>query len=238
LESRSCPPSLWAPSIWATALPMVFGEFAGEPSDGALEAPVQTVRGDDASVERRLRGGLLRCPCSGVLGPWGWSRMRKITTPAGVDEVSPRRARCRSCGMTHVLLPATLFARRAFAGALMWACVLARASGSKIAAIVARFGVKVSTVASWLRRIGGRADWWRQVLIGELGRLDGQVRQFVPAGSALGDAIAVLDAVLAALRGRDAQMATVTPCELASHLTRAHLFAPSLDLDGCNTSVF
>ncbi len=199
---------------------------------------MQTVRGDDVSVERRLRRGLVRCVCSGVLRPWGRARMRKITTLLGVAEVTPRRGRCRSCRATHVLLPATLFARRAFAGALMWACVLARAGGSKIAAIVARLGLRASTVASWLRRVIGRAGWWRQVLIGELGRLDGRVRQFVPAGSALGDAIAVLDAVLTALRGRDARMAMVTPCELASHLTRAHLFAPFLDLDGCNTSVF
>lgn len=199
---------------------------------------MQTVRGDEASVERRLRQGLLRCPCSGLLGPWGQARMRKITTPAGIEEVTPRRGRCRSCGATHVLLPATLFVRRAFAGALMWACVLARAAGSKIAAIGSRFGVGASTVASWLRRISGRSDWWRQVLIGELGRVDGRVRRFVPVRSALGDAIAVLDAVLAALREGDAQMATVTAPELASHLTRAHLFAPFLDLDGCNTSVF
>ncbi len=71
-----------------------------------------------------------------------------------------------------------------------------------------------------------------------LGLVDGRVRRFVPARSALGDALAVLDVVLATLRGRDAQMATLTARELASHLTRAHLLAPFLDLDGCNTSVF
>jgi hypothetical protein len=140
--------------------------------------------------------------------------------------------------VTHVLLPAWLFVRRAFAAALMWACVLARAGGSKITAIGCRFAVKASTVASWLRRITGRADRWRQVLMDVLALVDARVRRFVPAGSALGDAIAVLDAVLAALRGRDAQMTTLTAPELASHLTRAHLFAPFLDLDGCNTSVF
>jgi hypothetical protein len=137
-----------------------------------------------------------------------------------------------------VLLPAWLFVRRAFAGALMWACVLARAGGSKIAAIGSRFGVRASTVASWLRRVTGRAEWWRRVLMELLSLVDGRVRRFVPAGSVLGDAVAVLDAVLAALHGRDAQMATLTAPELASHLTRAHLFAPFLDLDGCNTSVF
>lgn len=199
---------------------------------------MQTVRGDEASVERRLCQGLLQCPCSGVLGPWGWARERAIRTPAGTVAVKPRRGRCRSCGATHVLLPAWLFVRRAFAGALMWVCVLARAAGSKVAAIGSRFGVRASTVASWLRRITGRADWWRQVLMDVLARVDARVRRFVPARSALGDAVAVLDAVLVALRGRDAQMATLTASELASHLTRAHLFAPFLDLDGCNTSVF
>lgn len=217
---------------------MIFGEFAGEPSDGAMEAPVQTVRGDDGSVERRLRRGVLRCPCSGVLGPWGRARERKLATLAGVVKVTPRRGRCRSCGVTHVLLPATLFVRRAFAGALMWACVLARAGGSKISAIGVRFGVRASTVGSWLRRVAGRADWWRGMLVDVLALVDGRVRRFVPARSALGDAVAVLDAVLAALRGRDVRVATLTAPELASHLTRAHLFAPFLDLDGCNTSVF
>ncbi len=199
---------------------------------------MQTVRGDDASVERRLRRGLLRCPCSGVLGPWGLARERRIRISVGAVEVTPRRGRCRSCKVTHVLLPAWLFVRRAFAGALMWACVLARAGGSKIAAIGSRFGVRVSTVASWLRRITGRAGWWRGVLMDVLGTVDGRVRRFVPTRSALGDAVAVLHTVLAALHGRDAQMATLTAPELASHLTRAHLFAPFLDLDGCNTSVF
>lgn len=137
-----------------------------------------------------------------------------------------------------MLLPAALFVRRAFAGVLMWACVLARAGGSKIAAIGSRFRVKASTVAAWLRRVTGRADWWRQVLMDVLALVDARVRRFVPARSALGDAIAVLHAVLAALRDGDAEMATLTAPELASHLTRAHLFAPFLDFDGCNTSVF
>lgn len=198
---------------------------------------MQTVRGDEASVERRLARGLLRCPCSGVLGPWGRARERVIRSVAGKVAVTPRRGRCRSCRATHVLLPAWLFVRRAFAGVVIWACVLARVTGSKIAAIGARFGVKASTVASWLRRIIGRAQWWRQVLMGALALVDPRVRRFVPARSALGDALAVLDAVLEAVRGRGGEMATLTAWELASHLTRAHLLAPFLDLDGCNTSL-
>lgn len=197
---------------------------------------MQTVRGDEASVERRLARGLLRCPCSGVLGPWGWARERVIRSMP--EPVTPRRGRCRSCRVTHVLLPASLFVRRAFAGVVIWACVLARAAGSKITAISARFGAKASTVASWLRRITGRAEWLRQILMDVLTLLDSRVRRVVPARSALGDAVAALDAVLAVLRGRGGKMTTLTAWELASHLTRAHLFAPFLDIDGCNTSVF
>jgi hypothetical protein len=136
-----------------------------------------------------------------------------------------------------VLLPAWLFARRCFTGVVMWACVLARAAGVKIAAIAARAGVPVSTVGSWLRRIGGRAGWWRRLLMGLLAVLDPRARRVDPAGSPLADGLAVLDALLALLRTRDG-MATLTAWELASHLTRAHLFAPSLDVDGCNTSLF
>jgi hypothetical protein len=199
---------------------------------------VQTVRGHEASVEQRLTRGLLCCPCSGVLAPWGHAIPRLINNGLELVEVRPRRARCRACRVTHVLLPVSLFVRRRFAGVLIWACVLARATGSKIVSIAARVGVNASTVAGWLRRIIDRAEWWRQMLMDVLAVVDGRVRRFVPARSVLGDAIAVLHAVLAALRGRDAQMDTLTAQELASHLTRAHLFTPFLDLDGCNTSVF
>jgi hypothetical protein len=137
-----------------------------------------------------------------------------------------------------VLLPAWLFSRRAYAGVVIWACVLARAAGMKVAAIGARAGVAVSTAASWLRRVAGRAEWWRQVLMGVLALVDAQVRRVVPGASPLADVLAVLEAVTIALRAKGGPMATVTSQEVASHLTRGHLLAPFLDLDGCNTSLF
>lgn len=57
-----------------------------------------------------------------------------------------------------------------------------------------------------------------------------------PEGAAAQQCVAATR--LDVLRGRGDQMATLTAWELASHLTRAHLFAPFLDLDGCNTSLF
>ncbi len=199
---------------------------------------VQTVRGDAASVERRLVAGLLRCPCGGVLAPWSHAVERTVRIGPGRWRLRPRRSRCRACTVTHVLLPTQLFSRRGYAGALIWACVRARAGGAKVAAVAGRAGVPVSTVAGWLRRMAGRAPQWRQVLMGVLRMVDAQARQVVPAGSMLGDALAVLAAVAASLRGRGGHMATLTEQELASHLTRGLLLAPSCDLDACNTSPF
>ena len=199
---------------------------------------MQTVRGDAASVERRLVAGLLRCPCSGVLRPWSHAVSRVVRTPAGPRALRPRRSRCAACGTTHVLLPTWLFARRAYAGMIIWACVLARAAGAKVAAIAAWARISVSTAAGWLRRAGDRADGLRRVLMGVLVGLDAQARRIVPSGSALGDAVAVLAAVSGAVRRLGAELATLTDQELVSHLTRGLLLAPSLDLGSCNTSPF
>lgn len=137
-----------------------------------------------------------------------------------------------------MLLPTRLFSRRAYAGAVIWACVLARACGAKVASIAGRAGVPVSTVAGWLRRLGDRAQRLRQVLMGVLAMVDAHTRQVVPAGCVLGDAVAVLGAVAVAVRGRGGLLATLTDQEMASHLTRGLLLAPSLVLESINTNPF
>jgi hypothetical protein len=140
--------------------------------------------------------------------------------------------------VTHVLLPTRLFSRRAYAGKVIWACVLARALGAKVASIAGRARVPVSTVAGWLYRVGDRAQGLRAALMGVLAAVDAFARRVVPAGSALGDALAVLGAVAAAVRGRGGQLATVTDQEMVSHLSRGLLLAPSCDLESINTNPF
>jgi hypothetical protein len=140
--------------------------------------------------------------------------------------------------VTHVLLPTRLFSRRAYAGVVVWACVLARALGAKVASIAGRARVPVSTVAGWLGRVGDRAAGLRRALMGVLATVDAVARLVVPAGSALGDALSVLGAVASAVRGRGGQLATVTDQEMVSHLTRGLLLAPSCDLEFINTSPF
>jgi hypothetical protein len=65
------------------------------------------VGGSAAAVEQRLVEGRLACPgCSGVLAGWGYARERSVRDRGGTWRVRPRRARCGSWGVTHVLLPA------------------------------------------------------------------------------------------------------------------------------------
>jgi hypothetical protein len=86
---------------------------------------VLTVNADRDVVERQLGDGELACPsCGGVLARWGKGAERRVRLPGEPGEeqarhvvLVPRRARCRQCRATHVLLPAWCLARRADAGA-------------------------------------------------------------------------------------------------------------------------
>ncbi len=69
-----------------------------------------TVGNSAAVVEELVGNGLLSCPgCGGRLGGWGHAARRRVFTAGRFPvAVRPRRARCGSCGATHVLLPAWL----------------------------------------------------------------------------------------------------------------------------------
>ncbi len=117
-----------------------------------------TVSADAGSVESRLRAGQISCPgcVAGVLGGWGFARSRSIVGAAG--RLQPRRARCRSCRVTHVLLPVVLLLRRAYLAELVWSALRARATGAGHRRIGAVLSVPASTVRGWLRRAAGRLD--------------------------------------------------------------------------------
>jgi hypothetical protein len=64
-------------------------------------------------VEAALAARELACPaCSGRLSPWGHARSRDVRLRDEVRSVTPRRARCQTCGCTHVLSPSWSVARR------------------------------------------------------------------------------------------------------------------------------
>ena len=63
-----------------------------------------------------LGGSELRCPdCSGQLRRWGFARTRSLRCSGGGRvTLRPRRVRCASCRVTHVLLPALAPPHRAY----------------------------------------------------------------------------------------------------------------------------
>ena len=142
---------------------------------------VVTVRGPAESVESRLAAGALRCPCGGVLAPWGHARRRLVAVPEGWREFWPRRSRCRSCGRTHVLLPADLWSRRRYGAAVIMAVLVLAAQAAAAGRAAARPWLAVpggsrrqvpaSTARSWRARFAARAGVLREQLARLLGRL-------------------------------------------------------------------
>jgi hypothetical protein len=190
---------------------------------------VVTVRGSAGSIESRLLGGLLRCPCGGVLAPWGHALRRLVAMAGGWEEFEPRRSRCRSCGRTHVLLPAQLWSRRRYGAAVIMAVLVlgvrAAAAGRPAArpwaaAWEGRRRVPASTARSWRSRFAARADGLREQVMRllPLASAGQAARALEPSGSPAGDCLAALEAVTAGLRERPG-LAAVSAHEVAAHLS-------------------
>jgi hypothetical protein len=66
-------------------------------------------------IEVDLDAGEVRCPgCDTPMRAWSWARSRRIRQLDGsAIMMRPRRARCRSCRTTQVLMPADCLPRRA-----------------------------------------------------------------------------------------------------------------------------
>jgi len=110
----------------------------------------------------------------------------------------PRRARCSGCGRTHVLLAASMLARRADGVAVIGTALLAKAEGLGHRTIAAGNGRPVGTVRGWLRRFGRRAEALRVLFTGLLHALDPAAGSLLPTGSRVSDALAAVGAAAAA----------------------------------------
>jgi|tagenome__1003787_1003787.scaffolds.fasta_scaffold20596173_2 transposase-like protein len=144
---------------------------------------------DVAGVEAVLAGGRLRCPCGGQLGPWGHARERVVR---GVGRMRPRRAKCRGCGRTHVLLSRLCLLRRRDAIAVIGAALTAKAGGVGHRQIAERLGVPKDTVRGWLRRFARDAEAVRAHFLGWAFALDRELGPVLPAGSVFADAVGAL----------------------------------------------
>jgi hypothetical protein len=187
-----------------------------------------TVEADLVLVETRLTGGRLVCPgCAESLRPWGWARPRGVHGIAGT--LRPRRARCSSCLVTHVLLPVTVLLRRAYAADVIGAAVTARVIGAGHRPVGQLLGVPAATVRGWLRRLAGRLEPTRVFLLQVAVRAGVDVAVPTALGCPWRDLLAALGAAAAALRGRfgvAGVLGPVTAWQVAAACSGARLLAP------------
>jgi hypothetical protein len=104
-----------------------------------------------------------------MLAGWGWARRRWLREEGGRVLVRPRRARCVACGLTHVLLPAVMLARRADSIDVVGKALVAKASGWGARPISVLVGCPLGTVRSWLRRFAAKAEplraWFIRLMV-------------------------------------------------------------------------
>jgi hypothetical protein len=188
-----------------------------------------TVGNNTAGVEELLGNGLLRCPCcGGRLGGWGHAARRRVFTAGRVPvAVRSRRARCGSCGVTHVLLPSWLLSRRCDGTAVIGDMLARAARGQGFRGIAAASGVPEDTVRGRLRRFRSSAGRVRGFFTRLAGFLSPDPVPLDPAGSVLADAVVAVAAAAAAARGRWPAL-TVTGWELAAAVTAGSLLSPSV----------
>src|SRR5487761_1624759 len=172
-------------------------------------------------VEAELMGGLLGCPsCRGVLGPWGHARERVLRGRAGNGLLRPRRARCRGCAGTHVLLPQVAFSRRQDEVLVIGEAIEAHVAGEGFRPIAARLGACPETVRCWLRRFVERAEEIRALFTRCAVVLDPELGAVMPAGGGVADA---LEAIAITARAWTLRFGPAGPWEIASRLSGGRL---------------
>ena len=145
---------------------------------------------EQARVEVELVGGLLSCPsCQATLGPWGWARERVTRRFSRDWRWRPRRARCRGCRGTHVLLADVCLLRRQDEVEVIGQAIEAHVGGEGHRPIAGRLGVPAGTVRGWLRRFDQRAEQVRALFTRCAVALDPELGSVLPAGSVVADAL-------------------------------------------------
>ena len=142
------------------------------------------------------------------------------TTPL---TLRPRRARCRACRVSHVLLPAVVAPRRADTSAAIGAALQASARGIGYRRIATLLDRPLSTVR---RRIRASRDLstsrLRAQAVAWLARVDRDVlTNLTPQPTRLGEALTALAAAAVTLRARVARH--VPPWTLIGQITHGRL---------------
>ncbi|MGI8686873.1 MAG: helix-turn-helix domain-containing protein [Acidimicrobiales bacterium] len=183
---------------------------------------------DPAATAARLESGSLACPvnrCGGQLAPWGHARSRALRLGSGRGEAhTPRRARCRACRRTQVLVPTRSYPRHPDTVETVGLALLAAAGGLGHRRVAKLVGLPATTVRGWLRRARTNADAVRSDATVATCRLDPMAGPFDPTPSPLGD---MLDAVGRAVQAWVLLFGPVpAPWQVAVTITRAAILAP------------
>lgn len=181
---------------------------------------------DEAEAQADVAGLTLRCPgCFGQLRRWGFARTRSLRSSGGGHvSLRPRRVRCVSCRVTHVLLPALAPAHRGYVIDVVGQALLACALGQSHRTIGADLGVPADTVRGWIRRVRARAEWLRVQGTVTAHKYDPMQATIVPAGSQLADAVSALGTAAAALARRIGLLAP--PWQIIAMIACGQLLAP------------
>lgn len=152
--------------------------------------------------------------------------MREVRMEAGVRQLTPARARCRCCKVTHVLAPAWLVPRRRDSAQVIGQALWLAACGYGHRRIARHLDRPASTVRGWLRTARTSAEDLRGCATRWSVSLDCEHGAVIPAACGLGDA---LEAIMLAVRawvlrfGQD----TLGPWERAVWLTGGLLYGCS-----------
>lgn len=180
---------------------------------------------EEAQVEAELVDGLLACPsCREVLGPWGHARERVLRCRSGYRLLVPRRARCRGCAGTHVLLPEVVLLRRRDEVAVIGEAIEASVVGEGCRPIASRLAVPADTVRGWLRRFVERAEQVRALFTWCAVALDPELGSVLPACSVSADA---LEAMAVAARAWVLRFGPRPVWQIVSRLSTGGLLSPN-----------
>jgi len=173
-----------------------------------------------------LAAGALRCPgCAAALRPWGWTTPRRIRGRDGwIELMRLRRARCRACSSTHVLLPSTWLPRRLDEVDLIGSALLGAACGDGHRPLAARLNRPQGTVRGWLRAARDQAGRLHAELAAVGAQLPEHHLGMTPAPpTALGEAVEAAGLVAAAYRRALLPGPVPPPWQLLSVLTNGRL---------------
>lgn len=145
----------------------------------------------------------------------------------------PRRARCVSCGSTHVLLAELWLLRRADAAPVIGAALEASAGGAGYRPIAAALGRAACTVRGWLRRFAAWAEQVRAHFTRLLLALDPLAPALVRQGSQVADSVEAIGRAAAAAVLR---LSPTPPWEFASRASGGRLLSPHACVGLANTS--